>query len=174
MAKRLFTTGNQSYVATAAGTALAAGGQYMALKGGSTTQVIDILEVMISGTATASAVMGMCLSRVSTLETGAASALTNPNSDGPMHTATAALAAPPVAFVDAATTEPTPSANIAHARLQLGLNAFGGIVRWNAAPTQQWTQTGNAANDGESVLSNISTFGGSTTTANAHIMYEPY
>lgn len=173
MAKRIFTSAGLTYTASAAGSA-AASSTYMALKGGSSTQVIDILEVMISGKATASTVAAMELDRASTLES-VASSLAAPHSDGPAHPATAALAAPPVSFVaTSAGAGPTPSNTATDARLNLALNLFGGIVRWNAAPTQQWTQSGNTAPGGESVLWNSSTAGGSSGLADAHIIYEPY
>lgn len=173
MAKRLFTSAGVTYTASAAGSATAGStNTFMAIKGGSGTQMIDILEVLVSGKATASNVAAFELNRVSTLET-TPTALAAPQSDGPMHPATAALAAAPVSFV-AASTGPTPSNTVTDARLNLALNSFGGIIRWNAAPTQQYTMLGNTAPLGEAILWNSSTAGGSTTLADAHIIYEPY
>jgi hypothetical protein len=174
MAKRVFTSAAVSYTANAAGSAIGTPGtpSWMALKGASGTQITDILEILFSGKATASTVMAMEWDRVSTLET-TPTALAAPHSDGPMHFATAALAAPVVPFV-AAATGPTPSNTVTDARLNLALNGFGGIVRWNAAPTQQWTMVGNTAPGGESILFNNSTAGGSTGLGDAHIIYETY
>jgi hypothetical protein len=92
-----------------------------------------------------------------------------------MNPATAALSNVPVSFV-AATTNPQASAVITDAKLNLGLNLFGGIIRWNAAPTQQWTILGNTFGLGNSVLFNSTTSGGAAGggVANAHILYEPY
>jgi hypothetical protein len=173
MAKFLFTTYALTFAPVNRGTA-ATTLNYMALFGGTSTQVIEILEVMISGTATASTVAAMALNRASTIHTGALTALSAPASNGAMLPSTTALATGDTvgAFIDAATTEPTPSAAVTDASLNLGLNLFGGIVRWNAAPTQQWTMVGETAPGGESVLSNVN--GGSSGTANAHIIYEPY
>ena len=171
MAKRAFIAGNQTFTAQAYTTALTSA-TYMALKGGSGTQLLDLLEVLISGMATASTVAAMQLTRASTIET-TPTALASPNSDGPMHPATAALAAPPVSFV-AAATGPQASAVTTDAKLNFGLNLFGGIVRWNAAPTQQWSILGNTADLGEAILFNSSSSGGSSGAANAHIIYEPY
>jgi hypothetical protein len=70
-------------------------------------------------------------------------------------------------------TEPCGS-TVTDTHLNLALNLFGGIVRWNATPTQQWQIIGNTAPGGESVLWNSATAGGSTGLANAHIIYEPY
>lgn len=172
MAKRLFTALGQTFTATAVSAALA-NATYMALKGGSSTQLIDVLEVLVSGKATASTVAAIELARVITIE-NAAVTLASPNSDGPMSPSTAALAAPAVAFV-AASTGPFADNTAALPKLNLALNLFGGIVRWNAAPTQQWQQLGNtAALLGESVLFNSSTGGGSSGLADAHLLYEPY
>src|SRR6266567_1868441 len=99
MAKRLFTSAGLTYAATAAGSVATTSG-YMALKGGSSTQLTDILEVMVSGKATASTVAAMELNRVSTLET-TPTAIAAPHSDGPMNPSTAALAATVVPFVAA-------------------------------------------------------------------------
>src|SRR5215813_8109319 len=172
MAKRIFTSAALTFTAAAAGSAITTVSSYMALKGGSGTQTIDVLEVLVSGKATASTVAAMELARASTLET-TLTTLAAPHSDGPAHPATAALAAPALPFVTAAT-HPTPSNTVTDAKLNLALNLFGGIIRWNASPTQQWTMVGNTAPFGESVLWNSSTAGGSTGLADAHILYEPY
>ncbi len=172
MAKRLFTALGQTFTATAVSVNLA-NATYMALKGGTATQLIDVLEILVSGKATASTVAAIELARSITIA-NAPVALATPNSDGPMHPNTAVLAAVPVSFV-AASTGPFADNTAALAKLNLGLNLFGGIIRWNAAPTQQWAQTGNtAALFGESVLFNSSTAGGSSGLADAHWIYEPY
>src|SRR5215813_4717478 len=174
MAKWAFTSAALTFTAAAAGSAITTATSYMALKGGNPTQpqTIDVLEVLVSGKATASTVAAMELARASTLET-TLTTLAAPHSDGPAHPATAALAAPALPFVTAAT-HPTPSNTVTDAKLNLALNLFGGIIRWNASPTQQWTMVGNTAPFGESVLWNSSTAGGSTGLADAHILYEPY
>jgi hypothetical protein len=168
MAKRSFQAANWTPTAQADASALTSG-TYMALKGGSSTQLIDVLEIMVSGLAGSTAPGIMQLARVSTLET-TPTALAAPNSDGPQHPSTAALAAPPVSFT-AAATGPQRSANTIDARLNLGLNTYGGISKWNSAFTAPWTILGNTADLGESVLS---CFTGSTPGAvSAHIIYEP-
>jgi hypothetical protein len=171
MAKRVFTSAGLTFGATAAGSA-ATTSQFMAVKGASGTQITDVLEVLFSGKATASTVAAIELARASTLET-TPTTLAAPHSDGPMHFATAALGSPVVTFV-AAATGPTPSNTVTDAKLNLGLNLFGGIIRWNASPTQQWTLVGNTAPGGESVLWNSSTAGGSSGLGDAHIIYETY
>ena len=172
MAKWAFKSAGLTFTAANAGSAIGSASTYMALKGASGTQVIDILEVSISGKATASTVAAMELARSSTLET-TPTAIAAPHSAGPMHPATAALAAPPVPFV-AAATQPTPSNTVTDAKLNLALNLFGGIYRWNASPTQQWTLVGNTAPGGESVLWNNLLAGGSSGPADAHFIYEPF
>jgi len=173
MAKRIYNTYNQSWTASAAGSALATAATYMQLTGGSTTQVVDILEVAVSGLASASTIGAFQLVPASTAGTGA---LTNPApaTDGPMNTAATAIASPVLVGSTYATTQPTPSNSNTIARLNLTINMFGGIFRWNAAPTQQLTMIGNAVSLGNFVLYNSSTGGGATGSANAHIIYEPY
>lgn len=169
MAKRSFQATNWTPTATADTTALA-NATYMAVKGGSGTQLIDVQEVMVSGFAGSTAPAILQFARVSTVET-TATALAAPNSDGPMHPSSAALAAPPVTFT-AAATGPQRSAVTSDARLNLGLNTYGGIAKWNSAFSAPWSILGNTADLGESVLS---AFTGTTPGAiSAHIIYEPY
>jgi hypothetical protein len=173
MAKRIFNTYNQSWTASAAGSAIAAAATFMSIAGGSTTQLIDILEVAVSGLASASTIGAFELVPASTLATGAGS-----NSaiaaDGPMNTQATALASTVAAWNTFATTQPTPSSSSTIGRVNLTINMFGGIFRWNAAPTQQYTIYGQALNTGNVVLYNSSSGGGATGSANAHIIYEPY
>lgn len=171
MAKRLFTAQNQSFTAQATNTALTSS-TYMAIQGGSSTQIVDILEIMLSGFATVGTVAGFTFGPCSTPTTP--TALASPNSDGPMNqNATALVAGSTVIPFVAAATGPSASNAATVAKLNLGMNAFGGIIRWNAAPTQQYTLIGNASTTGVAVLFNSSTGGGSSASANAHIMYEP-
>ena len=168
MAKRNFNQLNWTPGATADGSTLAAG--FMALQGGSSTQLIDILEVMVEGMASASAATPLVLAYDSTLGV-TPTALATPNADGPLNPATAALAAPPKSYV-AAATNPTRSNSTSSPKVSLGINAFGGIVRWNAAPTQQISILGNSTSTGELSLSCFT--GGSPGAVQSHILYEPY
>jgi hypothetical protein len=172
MAKRLFTTAGLTFNAVAAGSAITAAVNYLAVKGGAGTQLIDIFECKVSGMAVASTVAAFVLKRASTIET-TPTTLAAPNSDGGMFPNISALSNVVVTFI-AAGTNPTPSNTVTDATLDLGLNAFGGIFRWNAAPGQEWKQVGNTAPGGESVLFNSSTAGGSNAAANIHIIYEAY
>jgi hypothetical protein len=168
MAKRIFQNINFTPTATADSVALA-NATYMAIKGGSGTQLINCLEFYIAGMATSSAPTGMSFAR-STIIATTPTALATPASDGPNHPSTAPLAAPPVTFT-AAATGGLRSNTTTDAHLMLGLNAFGGIVRYNAAPGQEFSILGNTATLGEAYLSseNVGTAG----LVNAHIVYEP-
>jgi hypothetical protein len=170
MAKRIFQTSNFTPTAQADTTALTSG-TYMGLKGGSTTQRIDILEVLASGLApSTSSPTLLQLARASTIET-TPTALAAPASDGPMDPATAALAAPPVAFT-AASTGPQRSAATTDARLNLALNAQGGIMKWFAYDrSSAFGMLGNTASLGEVLLSAFT--GGTVGAISAHIEYEP-
>jgi hypothetical protein len=172
MAKRLFFA-SQSFTAQAYAATVLTGGTYMAALGGNTTQMTDVLELLISGMQSASTVAAMQLVRSSGAVAATPAALVSPNSDGPMVPATAALTAALGTFVSA-TTNPQASATITDAKLNLALNAFGGIIRWNAAPTQQWQMLGSATGFGVSVLFNSTVSGGTTATCNAHWIYETY
>lgn len=168
MAKRIFQNSNWTPTATADTTALA-NATYMALKGGSGTQLIDILELMASGLAGSTAAGILTLARVSTVET-TPTALAAPASDGPMHPSSAALAAPPVSLT-AAAAGPQRSAVTSDGKLNLGLNTYGGIAKWNSAFTVPFTLLGNTADLGEAVLS-CST-GAAPGAISAHMIYEP-
>ena len=171
MAKRIFSTGAVVWALQTLGSAASANG-YMALEPlTAATTIVDIDEVLISGTASASAVGAFMGCQISTFQTGGATALASPNSDGPMQ-----QNATPViqrTYISAVTTQPTPSSSVTAPKMNLSLNMFGGIVRWNAAPTQQWTCVGNAA-PGGFILVNVTNATGASGTANAHIIYEPY
>lgn len=171
MAKRMFETGSLTFGTQAAGTALTTS-QFMAAKGGASTQIVDFLEFLVSGMATASTVAAMTVAYSSTIGT-TPTTLASPGFDGPLVGPATALSSTVVTYF-AAATGPIMNAAATLARINLGLNLFGGIIRWNAAPTQQWTSVGNAANGGETVLFNSSVGGGSNGLANAHIIYEPY
>lgn len=149
-------------VAVADATNFTSGG-FLALQGGSTTQVSKISEVYMGGQATASAPTPMILARDSTVGatlSGGFLAQADP--------ATAALAAPMVQFTTA-TTKPQRSATLQ--LLQLSYNAFGGIVRWVAAPGFEIGMLGNAASNGEISLSCMT--GGTPGSMTAHIAFEP-
>jgi len=141
---------------------------YLGLMGGSTTQRIDIYEVEISGQAAASAPTAMVLARDSIVQATPTAFTAAGQSNGPLDPATAALAAPQVTFA-ASTTKPQRAATLA--KLQLGLNAFGGIIRWNASPGSEFKLLGNAANAGEAALG---LYAGTAGLLSSHILYETF
>lgn len=167
MAKRSFKSATWTPVAVADATNMTNGG-YMGLMGGSTTQAINVLEVYMGGQATASAPSLMILSRDSTVQATPTS-LSTGESDAAFNPASAALAAPAVAFT-ASTTKPQRSATLG--LLNLSYNAFGGIVRWVAAPGEEIGILGNTASLGEVSLSAYT--GGTPGLTGAHIIYEPF
>lgn len=172
MAKRIFNTYGQTFSATAVTTTLT-NSTYMGIQGGNATQVIDILEILASGMASASTLAALEFVPASTAPT-TPTALAAPATDGPLNTSATALSTAATTYF-AAGTGPQASALATVPRLNLSLNAFGGIIRWNAAPTQQLVSIGNAVNVGTWVLYNNSTQGGGVNAAlNAHIVYEPY
>lgn len=170
MAKRTFTAQNWTPTATADTTALA-NATYMALKGGSSTQLNKVVEISISGLApSASSPTLMNFARSSTVAT-TPTALAAPASDGPNHPSTAALAAPPVTFT-AAGTGGQRSATTTDGKINVGLNTYGGIFKWNAPQDGEFFLLGNTASFGEAYLSAFT--GGTVGAISAHIMYEPF
>jgi hypothetical protein len=171
MAKRVFDTFGLTWAANGLG-ALTTASSYMGMRATVVSQLVDVLEVLISGTASASTIGAFALVRVST-NSATETALANPNSDGPEYPGATAIATVISTYITA-TTQPTLSSAATDAKLNLGLNTFGGIIRWNAAPTQQWQLLGSAVSGAGTVLANLTTGGGQSTSANAHILYEPY
>lgn len=170
MARRIFATSNWTPTPTADATNLA-NATYMAIKGGSTTQIIKLKEFYLGGLAGASAPTAMSYAHSSTLAV-TPTALAAPATDGPADGATAPLAAPPVTFT-AATTPGQRSAATSDAKLMLGFNAFGGVVRIAYNEGEEFRQTGNAvtAPAGECYLSCQNVAGAGLIEA--HIVYEP-
>lgn len=166
MAKRSFKIATWTPAVVADTIAFSANG-YQALMGGSTTQKINIIEIYMGGQAGASSPCIMIFSRDSTVNI-TPTALTTGQSDAAFDPATAALAAPPVAFTTAGT-QPQRSATLG--LLNLSYNAFGGLVRWVAAPGEEIGVLGNTASLGEVSLSAYT--GGSPGLTGSHIIYEP-
>lgn len=168
MAKWSFFATNFTPVATADGNAIA-NGTGMSIRGGSSSQYIDILEIKVTGMAGASAPTPLVFSRVSTIGS-TPTALVSPNAMGPLNPFTAALVAPISAWISA-NPNSARSSTASEGKLDLGLNAFGGIIRWNAAPTQQFSMIGNTSDLGEVVLG-CEGFG-TPGLIQAHILMEP-
>lgn len=140
-----------------------------ALQGGSTTQKTAIIEVYIGGQTGSSSIQIMCLARDSQVATGSLTKDTALN-DSALDVATAALAAAASVFNKAATNKP--QRDTALTLLNLSFNAFGGIVRWVAAPGEEIYQYGSTAvSSGETSLS---AYTGSTASGviGAHMIFE--
>lgn len=129
-------------------TAMSANG-YHALRGGSATQRVNVLEIYEGGQAPSSAPMAMLVGRnvsVSTTPTALTMALLDANA--------AASATVPVNF-QTASTQPQRSNTLGYL-LNLSFNAFGGIVRWYKGPEETLSLYGTATDAGEISLSAFS------------------
>lgn len=172
MAKRSFSTAGNAWAAIADTAALTAN-QYMGLAGGSATQMGWVSEIYLGGHAAASTIANALFARSSTLGTGAKNALATPFTDGGLNNSISALSTPFATFSSYATTQSQRAATTTDARLNLSLNAFGGIVRWVAYPGEEWWIVGNAV-DQETTLSLTTADSGATANLGAHIIYEAF
>jgi hypothetical protein len=143
---------------------------YQAIQGGSATQVNQVSEVYIGGQATSSAPTAMLLARDSTVGVTPTALSTGVAANGPMDSASAALGAPAVGFITAAT-QPLRSNSVTLSRLNLSFNAFGGIVRWTAMdPGEYFKITGLSTLVGEVSLSAFNV--GTPGLLGSHLVYE--
>lgn len=167
MAKRTVSITTITPTATADAANLVDATYPFLLQGASTTQRTTIFEIMIGGQAGSTTATFMLLARDSTVATGT-NTLGTGQTDAANDPATAALAAPVVVGNSNATTKPQRSAT-----LHLGnfsLNAFGGIIRYSAAPGQEFIMVGNTASLGEISFSAFT--GGTPGPIGAHCIYE--
>jgi|SRR5579872_1575825 len=169
MAKRIVSVTTQTPTATADTTNLVDATYPFLLQGGSSTQRTNILEIYLGGQAGSSSPTFMILSRDSTVATGTNSNGTG-QTDAALDGATAALGAPALTGNSNATTKPQRSSSL-HL-LNLSFNAFGGIVRWVAAPGEEISVIGNTASLGEVSLSAFT--GGTPGALGAHMIYETF
>lgn len=167
MAKRVAMHKTITPTATADTTDLVDSTYPLAIQGASTTQKTTIYEVYLGGQAGASSPTFMILGRDSQVATGSLTKDTN-LTDAPLDYATAALAAPPTVFNKAATNKPRRDAT--GALLNLSFNAFGGIVRWVAAPGEEIYMIGQSVSSGEISLSAFT--GGTAGLLGAHMIFE--
>lgn len=146
--------------------------KHLNLRGGSTTQENKLKELYCGGLETStSAPQKLSISRVSQIGTGALTVVagTSHSAESPH---TAALAAPVVYYTASATNKcQRLVATTEGSRLAMAsFNALGGITRLRFPLSEEPTIYGNAANNGEVVLS-----GYTGTTAGAiggHLKYE--
>jgi hypothetical protein len=142
------------------------GGGYLAIKGGSSTQRVKILELLVGGQSTTSTVNRMAFARDSTVSTGTLSGAVGPTGN-PFDPATADLAAMPTAGTTAATTQPQRDA--AKYLLNLPINTYGGEIIWRPDLGREPSILGNTASFGEVSLSSIS----GTGVVGVHVHLEP-
>ena len=81
MAKRVFSTVNVTFVAQAAGSIITNASSYMGLRSTLAGQLVDILEILISGMGSASTIAALQYGRQST-NSATETALAAPNADG--------------------------------------------------------------------------------------------
>lgn len=167
MAKRIVNHSSITPTATADTTNLANSTYPFCLQGGSGTQRVNVIEVYEGGQAGASSPTFMLLARDTTV--GVTTAADAQMNDGPMDASTAALAAPPLVFNKATT---APQRSVTQHLLNLSFNAFGGIVRWVAAPGEEVSIIGNTQPLGEVSLSAFT--GGTAGLGGFHMVYEPF
>jgi hypothetical protein len=139
--------------------------KFHAIQGDVAARMLRIIEVMVAGEATSAALALMKLARDSQVATGA---LTQGSGTSIASLSSGAPTVRASAFDTAATVQPQSSASL-HL-LQLSLQAFGGVIRWVAAPGQEIYQVGLAANVGETSLDAFT--GSGTPTISSHIHFE--
>jgi len=167
MSKRSFSVRTLTPTATAdAATPLAADTYFGVIQGGDALQRNLISEIMLGGQAGASAptiiVAGMNSVAATVITVGTV------GEDAPLDGATGALSNP--ADVGLVTTiPPQRSPTLGHV-LQLSFNAFGGIVRWLAAPGEEIGIVGLITNTGSWALSAFT--GGTPGAMSSHFIYE--
>jgi hypothetical protein len=170
MAKRSCSHKTITPTATADATNLVDSTYPFAIQGGSSTQRNNINEIMLGGQASSSAPTFMVLGRDSQIATGSLTSDTN-LLDQAIDAATAALAAPAAVFNKAATNKPQRSTSLG-GLLNLSFNAYGGVIRWVAAPGFEINMVGNTASLGELSLSAFT--GGTAGLLGAHMIYETF
>ncbi len=131
---------------------------------------LKVSEIRITGLATSTGVALMTFARNVVLATTPATLVT-PNSDGPLNTLTGAVTSPAINYTLAAA-GPQRTSAISAARLNLGLNTFGGISAWYGGPGEEWGIVGVTVNISDSTLSAYT--GGAPGAVMSHIVYEPF
>ena len=166
MAKYSGTWTSVTATAIADTTALTDNNYPYALQGGTSTQRIQIAEVMIGGEATTSTVVILKLARDSTASAtlvagtgGKVPQLLDGSGTAP---ATAPLGG------NSASTDPQRSSTLQ--LLNFSFNAFGGIVRWVANVGYEISMVGNTASLGDTSLSGFTGTGAAATSG--HILFE--
>lgn len=169
MAKRVVSVTTITPTATADTTNLVDASYPNIIQGGSSTQRNRVWEIYLGGQAGSSTPTFMVLGRDSQVASGSNTNGTGQN-DAALEAATAALAAPALTGNSNATNKPQRSSTLK--LLNLSFNAFGGIVRWVAAPEEVIDIVGNSASLGEVSLSAFT--GGTPGAMGTHMIYESF
>lgn len=157
---------NWTPVAVADTTNMTAQG-FVAIQGGSSTQRIEVRQVVLTGAAAAAAAQQLVLAHDSTVMAGATS---NAAKLSAVDASTAALGAPPLVQSVGSGTLPQRSSTL-HL-LNCSFNAFGGQFQWYANKGEGLGILGNAASVGELSLSHLSS--GTAGLMNSTIIFEPF
>ena len=169
MSKRSFQ--NPTWTPNAFGdTANLTNSNFMAIGANNAASGLLVSEIYIGGQAGSSSPTIMMFARDSTLVV-TPTAFVAPVSDGPLNTLSPATTVGSITCVQAGTV-PQRSALTNSARLNLSMNAFGGIVRWVAYPGEEWGIVGVTVSISESTLSAFT--GGTPGLCATHIIYECY
>lgn len=119
------------------------------IQGGTSTQRSEVLAVEVVGLAGSSAPTPLWMGRHSTVGATLTSGRMAPQ-DG----SAVLIANPPVSY-QISTTKPQRSATLGYLA-NLGLNAYGGLIRWYRGPEQRMSMVGNTASLGELGISCVS------------------
>lgn len=161
MARYSLTYQSKTMIATADTSNMTDNGYASFLQGGSSTMRIAINEVYAGGEDAASNPTTLVLGRDSTVAATGISGNMNALLD-----ASAVAPGTVAVFGSVSTTKPQRSST-AHL-LQLSLNTYGGIVRWQARYGEEITVVGNTQPLGEVSLSSVT----GTGKISGHIIYE--
>lgn len=141
---------------------------YVALQGASTTQVNLVKEIHVNGLASTAGTAVNAVFARDVVVGATLTALTTPDSHGGLPVAGAPSLG--TAF-KASTTKPQRTNVAAQGKINVGLQPFGGISRWQAPPFpgSMFMIVGQAVNAGEASLSSLA----GTGPCGVHIIYEP-
>lgn len=161
MARYTLTFQSKTMVAVADTAAFTDNGYATFLQGGGATMQLKVNEIYLGGEDTASTPTTMVFARDSTVAATAISGNMNALVDA-VSTAPGTVAV----FGSVSTTKPQRSSTL-HL-LQLSLNTYGGIARWQARYGEEITTYGASASLGEVSLSSVT----GTGKVSGHILYE--
>lgn len=169
MARRITKNSGITPAGVADTTSFTSGQAFAFYRGGSATQYTRFWEFSFSGLASStSSPTPMVFADDSTISVGALS-FTGSGGDSYMDPFTAALAAPLNVGNVAATTYP--QRDVANHKMQLGLNAFGGVYFWRANRAEECPALyGTAVSIGDMSVSCFT--GGTPGLISGHVIYE--